>query len=105
MQLATILLLQVVLLWSCQDNKKAPPFPVHENEYLQPVTNRFYFFGTGYINLDVQDPSKIKPLPTTKFDWDKLPSKPFDIGCSEKFVGLWQKRNWTGIIYQVLILI
>ena len=51
----------------------------------------------------IQDPSKIKPLPTTKFDWDKLPAKPFDIGVPDKFTGPIVKRNWIGMPCQVLI--
>ena len=92
-QLAAILLLQVFFLWSCIDNKKAPPFPVDENEYLQPGTKDFTFSEPDTLTWIVQDPSKIKPLPTTKFDWDKLPSKPFDIGVSEKFAGPVGKKD------------
>lgn len=94
-QLAMILLLQVVFLWSCKDHKKAPPFPADENEYLQPVTKDFIFSEPDTLTWIVQDPAKIKPLPTTKFDWDKLPSKPFDIGVSEKFIGPMVKKDFV----------
>ncbi len=99
MQLAMILILQVVLLWSCQNNKNAPPFPVDENEYLQPETKDFTFSEPDTLTWIIQDPSKIKPLPTTKFDWDKLPSKAFDIGVSEKFIGPMVKKDlvWSDL--------
>ncbi len=99
MQLVMILLLQVVFLWSCQDNKEAPPFPIHENEYLQPVTKDFSFSEQDTLTWIVQDPAKIKSLPTTKFDWDKLPSKPFDIGVPEEFVGAMAKKelDWDNL--------
>ena len=73
-------LLCIFFLISCNNNKKAPPFPAYENEYLQPETKSFSFSEPDTLTWIVQDPSKIKPLPTTKFDWDKLPTKPFDIG-------------------------
>lgn len=83
-QLATILLLQVFFLWSCTNHKNAPPFPVNENEYLQPERKDFTLSEPDTLSWTIQDPSKIKPLPTTKFDWDKLPTKNFDLRVPKK---------------------
>ena len=92
-KIAAFICLQVMLLWSCRNDKDAPPFPVHENEYLQPKTKSFSFSEPDTLTWITQDPSKIKTLPTTKFDLDKLPGKPFDIGIPEKFIGPMIKKN------------
>ena len=98
-------LLFILFLISCNNNKKAPPFPAYENEYLQPESRSFTFSEPDTLTWITQDPSKIKSLPSTKFDWDKLPSKPFDISVPQKFVGPLSKRTWSGIVCLVLILI
>ena len=80
MQLAMIILLQVVLLWSCQDSKKAPPFPVDENEYQQPITKKFSFSEKDSLEWSVQDPGKFKKPQKKKFSWKNIPSQSLDIG-------------------------
>lgn len=74
-----IYFLVIILLASCNNSKNAPPFPILENEYTQPITKSFEFSRPDTLTWITRDPSKIKNLPTTAFDWDKLPSKPFDI--------------------------
>jgi signal transduction histidine kinase/streptogramin lyase len=74
-----ILLVFSILLASCNGTQEAPPFPVLENEYEQPVTRNFEFPQADTLAWITKDPSIIKNLPTTKFNWDKIPSKPFDI--------------------------
>ncbi len=98
-QFVLILLMQFILLWSCKYEKEAPPFPVHENEYVQPETMGFTFSEPDTLTWITQDPSKIKALPTSNFDWDKLPSKPFDIGVPQKFIGPMVKKdlNWSDL--------
>ena len=83
----------ILFLVSCNNSKKAPPFPAHENEYNQPETKSFTWSEPDTLTWITQDPSKIKALPTTKFDLDKLPSNPFDIGVSDKFVGPMIKKD------------
>lgn len=75
----SILLVFSILLASCNRSNEAPPFPVLENEYEQPVTRNFKFPQVDTITWITKDPSIIKNLPTTKFNWAKIPSKPFDI--------------------------
>ncbi|MCG2459242.1 GAF domain-containing protein [Flavobacteriaceae bacterium F89] len=67
-------------LGSCNKVMKAPPLPVTANEYSQPTVKKFRFSKPDTIQWASVDPPKIKPLPTKHFDWDKLPTKPFDIG-------------------------
>ena len=73
-------ILGLVFVTACNNHKKTPPFPVTENEYAQPVTKEFSLPQADTINWISQDLPALKSLPTTKFDWDKLPEKPFDIG-------------------------
>ena len=79
-QVVLILFMQSILLWSCKDQKEAPPFPVYENEYEQPVTKSFELSQSDTLVWTSKKLPSSASLPTKKFDWDKLPSKPFDIG-------------------------
>ena len=73
------LILGILFLQACKNSKEAPPFPILKSEYAQPITKSFEFSKTDTIQWTTVDKSKIKPLPTKNFSWDKLPSKPFDI--------------------------
>ena len=94
-----IALFSILFLISCNNAKKAPPFPVHENEYLQPESRSFTFSEPDTLTWVVQDPAKIKPLPTTKFNLDKLPSKPFDIGIPYELKKPLEEKpfNWDSL--------
>ncbi len=75
-----MLTLAVVLLLfiGCKNTTEAPPFPVLESEFAQPQTKKFEFSDKDTLKL--VSTTSLKPLVTKKFDWDKIPSKPFDIG-------------------------
>ncbi len=79
-----VLVLSVLVFGACKNSKKAPPFPELSSEYAQPQTKQFEFSKTDTIQWVTEDKSKIKPLPTKHFSWDKLPSKPFNIDISYK---------------------
>lgn len=70
-----------ILLLSCNKSKEAPPFPYSENEYAQPKIKSFEFSEPDTLQWVT---SKLKTLPTKKFSWDKIPSKPMDIGIPYK---------------------
>lgn len=65
------------LITSCNNFKEAPSFPENENEYAQPKTKSFEFSKPDTLQWIS---SRLKNLSTKKFSWDKLPSKPIDIG-------------------------
>jgi len=71
----------LLLITSCSKHKEAPPFPYTENEYQQPKTKSFEFSKPDTLQWVT---TKIKPLPIKKFSWDKIPSKPIDIGIPYK---------------------
>jgi signal transduction histidine kinase/ligand-binding sensor domain-containing protein len=73
----TILFLLFILLISCNKYKETPPFPYNENEYQQPKTKSFEFSKPDTL---LWTTTKLKKLPVKKFLWDKIPSKPIDIG-------------------------
>jgi len=75
----TIIILMVILLAACNNSKEIPPFPTLETEYSQPITRSFEFSKPDTLQWITKDPSQIKPLPKTRFSWDKIPSKPMDI--------------------------
>jgi len=97
--LKVVAVFSILFLISCNNSKKAPPFPVHENEYLQPKTRNFSFSEPDTLTWITQDPSKIKSLPTTKFDLEKLPGKPFEIGIPNQFTGPVNKKtlDWNAL--------
>ncbi len=66
-----------LFITSCNNQKEAPPFPYNENEYAQPKTKSFEFSKPDTLQWVT---SKLKTLPTKKFSWNRIPSKPFDIG-------------------------
>ena len=74
-----LLVLSVLVFGACKNSKEAPPFPTIISEYQQPTTKSFAFSKTDTIQWITEDKSKIKPLLTKRFSWDKLPSKHFDI--------------------------
>lgn len=80
LRIAVFFMLQLFILWSCKNDKEAPPFPQDEFEYQQPETKTFEFAkgDTLQWNDDKKDFDFTSRV--TKFNWDKLPSTPFDIG-------------------------
>ncbi|MFD1314650.1 two-component regulator propeller domain-containing protein [Namhaeicola litoreus] len=71
-----------LILLSCHGTKEAPPFPLLENEYAQPEVKALTIPKPDTIQWESKVLPGLKSIPTTKFDYDKLPSKPFDIGLS-----------------------
>ncbi|MDX1762543.1 MAG: two-component regulator propeller domain-containing protein, partial [Christiangramia sp.] len=65
--------------FSCNDAPEAPEFPEMELGYEQPVAKPFRMPEPDTI---IWEEVKLKPLPEKKFDWDKLPTKSFEIGES-----------------------
>jgi signal transduction histidine kinase/ligand-binding sensor domain-containing protein len=73
------LLIVSFLILSCQRTKEAPPFPISENEYAQPEVKALTIPVPDTIQWETKELPGLKSLPGTKFDYAKLPSKPFDI--------------------------
>ena len=93
-QIGLLLITLLVFLTSCQDEKKAPPFPVHENEYEQPEIIDFTFSEPEKVEWNTLDPSKIKISRATKYNWNKLSEKPFDIGIPYPLEGEIDKKEF-----------
>ena len=68
-----------LIVLSCQQKKEAPPFPVHENEYAQPEVKDFSFPEPDTLYWQPENIQPISSATPKKFDWEKLPSKPFVI--------------------------
>ncbi len=75
------------LLIGCKKTNEAPPFPVLESEFAQPGIKNLTIPQPDTLNWVTENIPELKSLPITKFDWDKLPSKPFDIGISYPLKG------------------
>lgn len=78
--LKMLFLFWLIFFASCNDSKEIPPFPTSENEYEQPGIKSFEFSEMDTLEEISMKPFKLNALPRVKFDWDKIPSKPFDIG-------------------------
>jgi len=83
-----IYMLLLVILAACNGSKEAPPFPVTASEFKQPITKNFEFSKTDTIVWTTKAPANLKPIPIKKFDWNKLPSKPVDLGLPVPFKGI-----------------
>ena len=70
----------LLFLTGCNHTTETPPFPVFESENEQPVTKNLTIPQPDTLNWITENRPDLKALPTTKFNWDNLPSKPFDIG-------------------------
>ncbi len=87
----------LLLLNGCRHINDTPPFPVLESEYAQPETKKFEFSERDTLILVSK--TELKPLVTKKFSWDKMLSKPFDIGIpypQEKDLPQ-QAVNWNNL--------
>jgi signal transduction histidine kinase/ligand-binding sensor domain-containing protein len=78
----TTLVLGVFLLFltGCNYTNETPDFPVLESENAQPELKNLKIPQPDTLQWFTENRPNLKALPTTKFNWDKLPSKPFDIG-------------------------
>jgi len=74
------LLALILLATACQNAPQAPPFPAHSSEYAQPKTVPFEFTPEEKVEWDTFDLAPMHTWPTTKFNWEDLPEKPFDLG-------------------------
>ena len=70
----------LLFLTGCNRTTKTPPFPVFESEHEQPKIKNLTIPQPDTVHWVTENRPDLNTLPTTKFDWDKLPAKPFDIG-------------------------
>jgi signal transduction histidine kinase/ligand-binding sensor domain-containing protein len=70
----------ITIFQSCQHAPRNIPFPVQETEYSQPVSSPFKFSEGWKIKWENAKPDSTKPFKEIKIDFEKLPSKPFDLG-------------------------
>jgi signal transduction histidine kinase/ligand-binding sensor domain-containing protein len=75
----------IIFIQSCKYTPSGIPFPEHETEFAQPVTMPYKLSEPKKIKWESPNPDSIKPITETKLDFNKLPSKPFDIGDFRPF--------------------
>ena len=76
-----------LVMTACTNSKEAPPFPVGESEYQQPVTRSFEFSKPDTIVWTTNNNASLKQLPSKSFNWSRLTSKPIDFGLAVPFDG------------------
>ena len=64
---------------SCNDHREVP-FPMAESSFAQPVTKPFHLAGPDTIRWNLVNPDSIRALPVSRVDYNKIPSKAFNIG-------------------------
>ncbi|HEY5689097.1 MAG TPA: hypothetical protein VIS27_12410, partial [Yeosuana sp.] len=70
----------ILFFTGCHNTNETPPFPILESEFGQPGIKNLIIPKPDTIHWVTENRPDLNALPTTKFDWDKLPAKPFDIG-------------------------
>ena len=79
--LTTVIIGGFILFFTgCHNTNETPPFPVLESEFGQPGIRNLTIPKPDTVHWVTENRPDLNALPTTKFDWDKLPAKPFDIG-------------------------
>lgn len=74
------LCLSFLLTIGCNNASEAPPFPYSQTRYSQPKVKTLTIPEADTIQWATTVIPALKSLPATKFNWDKIPSTPFDIG-------------------------
>ena len=84
-----------LVISACTNSKEAPPFPVAESEFKQPNTKTFAFSERDTLVWTTKNAASLKQLPTKKFSWDKLPSKPIDFGLPVSIKGKTKSKPFS----------
>ncbi|NNJ89651.1 MAG: hypothetical protein HKP53_09630 [Eudoraea sp.] len=90
-----IFLLLFIILAACNGSKEAPPFPVSESEFSQPLTKKFKFSKKDTIVWKTKEITSFANLPTKKFSWDQLAAKPIDIGIPTPYEGRGEEKAFS----------
>ena len=69
----------LLFLLGCKRTHETPPFPIAESEIAQPEVKEFSFPEPDTLFWQQENFLPTGSLTTKKFDWEKLPSKPFII--------------------------
>ena len=87
-----LFLVGACLFLSCQNTPDAPDFPEMDLGYEKPIIKPFRMPEPDTVT---REKVQLKALPQLKFDWDKLPSKSFEIGELEPV----EKKNVSEAFY------
>jgi len=80
--LRLVLSLYLILVIGCKNNEEAPPFPYAEGRYPQPTVRNLpppLVDTVGWVTEVIPGLNSPK---VQKFNWDNLPTKPFNTGTS-----------------------
>src|SRR6478609_216353 len=94
-----ILCIMVLLgLVSCNRNREVP-FPPGNSNFVRPQSRSFSFSKPEQIKWTITSPDSIKPLPVTHFNFNKIPSIPFDIGEAHPLLKPMTEADidWNGV--------
>jgi signal transduction histidine kinase/ligand-binding sensor domain-containing protein len=94
----TLCVMAIIAFVSCKQNREVP-FPSDESNFARPQSRSFSFSTPQQIIWKVTDPDSIKPLPVTHFNFNKLPSRPFDISEARPLRKPMSEANidWHGV--------
>lgn len=84
---------------ACKNSNEDIPFPSEETEFAQPVSRPFKFAEPEKIDWVISNPDSFKTISARKFDFYKLPSKPFNIGKPVSLTKTMEesKLNWDSL--------
>jgi signal transduction histidine kinase/ligand-binding sensor domain-containing protein len=89
----------MLFMAACKNTSENIPFPYGETEFAQPVSRPFKFAEPEKINWIISNPDSFKNITVKHFDFDKLPSKPFNIGTPVPLRKTMEesKLNWDSL--------
>ena len=77
---AFLYLLVLLAMGACNTSPRNIPFPQQESEFTAPTTEKLIFSEPKKFEWITINPDSVKPARTEKFDLDKIPSKPIELG-------------------------
>ena len=77
---AFLCLLVILAIGACNTSPRNIPFPQQESEFTAPTTEKLIFSEPKKFEWITINPDSVKPARTEKFDLDKIPSKPIELG-------------------------
>ncbi|PKA83102.1 C4-dicarboxylate-specific signal transduction histidine kinase [Ulvibacter sp. MAR_2010_11] len=70
----------LLALSACNTSPRNVPFPLQESEFTTPTTEKLSFSELQKFEWITVDQDSVEPAKSEKFDLDKIPSKPINLG-------------------------
>ncbi|MGI9532396.1 sensor histidine kinase [Lutimonas sp.] len=97
-QIGLMLIIFLLIFYACKEEKKAPPFPENESEYLQPLKKTFEISDVDTLGFSSKKLPSPSTWPSRRINFNNLASKPFDVVSSQSLGTFPAKTlNWDDL--------